>query len=587
MQQVNNAGRSERRSGNRMRRSSVMTGVALGALVVVIALAASYLLRRSLYQGAITLFQPWISAYSRAGLDAYLGEHAAAISAATQHGSGAASGPLRRSSTNPRYFVDASGQPVYLTGSHTWSNLQDNGNGSPPPVFDYNKYLDFLTANNHNFFRLWVWEQSRWTVETRDDNYWFYPETPYVRTGPGTALDGKPKFDLDQFNQAYFDRMRERVIAARDRGIYVSIMLFDGWSISKFKFNQGRNPWPGHPFNAANNVNGVNGDRNGDDSGEEVHTLADPAILAYQQAYVRKVIDTVNDLDNVLYEISNESYVSATQWQYAMIDFIKQYESGKPKQHPVGMTAQTWPEGTEADLLASNADWISPSGVVYKTDPPANSTDKVIIADTDHLWGIGGDHVFVWKSFTRGLNPIFMDCYDGAGYGVGGVGCNFNAPDWVKLRANMGYTNEYARRMNLVAMTPREDLCSTLYCLANPSATGAEYLVYNPPGGSSSFTVNLKPVDGSMAVEWLNPATGEKIAAPAVQGGAVRSFTPPFSGDAVLYLASTTGLSPTPTPTPTPRPTKPTPRPTPTTPPPPTSTPPISPTTQLYLPSIK
>ena len=30
-------------------------------------------------------------------------------------------------------------------------------------------------------------------------------------------------------------------------------------------------------------------------------------ITAIQEAYAKKVIDTVNDLDNVLYEISNES----------------------------------------------------------------------------------------------------------------------------------------------------------------------------------------------------------------------------------------------------------------------------------------
>jgi hypothetical protein len=42
-------------------------------------------------------------------------------------------------------------------GSHTWLNFQDSGGSNPPPVFDYNIYLDFLQANNHNFFRLWVW----------------------------------------------------------------------------------------------------------------------------------------------------------------------------------------------------------------------------------------------------------------------------------------------------------------------------------------------------------------------------------------------------------------------------------------------
>jgi hypothetical protein len=33
----------------------------------------------------------------------------------------------------------------------------------PAPAFDYNGYLDFLAAHNHNFFRLWTWEAPKWT----------------------------------------------------------------------------------------------------------------------------------------------------------------------------------------------------------------------------------------------------------------------------------------------------------------------------------------------------------------------------------------------------------------------------------------
>ena len=77
----------------------------------------------------------------------------------------ATNGPLRADARHPHYFADASGQIVLLTGSHTWLNLQDSGKGFPPAEFDYAQYLDFLNAHQHNFFRLWVWEQSRWTVE--------------------------------------------------------------------------------------------------------------------------------------------------------------------------------------------------------------------------------------------------------------------------------------------------------------------------------------------------------------------------------------------------------------------------------------
>ncbi len=41
---------------------------------------------------------------------------------------------------------------------------------------------------------------------------------------------------------------------------------------------------------------------------------------------------------------------------------------------------------------------------------------------------------------------------------------------------------------------------------------------------------------GQFAVEWMNAATGVKTAGEDVSGGAMTKFTPPFGGDAVLYL---------------------------------------------------
>ncbi len=450
----------------------------------------------------------------------------------TKAGSVLTNGPLHVSPDNPRYFADQSGKIVYLTGSHTWSNLQDNGGSYPPPSFDYTAYLNFLTQNHHNFFRLWSWEQSRWTVETADNNYWFDP-MPYTRTGPGNALDGKAKFDLTEFNQAYFDRMRQQIIQASERGIYVSVMLFDGWSVQSNKGGFGlNNPWKGHPFNSKNNINQISGDTNNNNNGEEVHTLSNPAVTAFQEAYVRKVIDTVNDLDNVLYEIGNEGNTDSTDWQYHMIGLVKQYEATKPKQHPVGMTAQ-WPDGNNNSLYESEADWISPNGDI--NNPSVSDGRKVVLYDSDHLCGICGDRSYVWKSFTNGLNPIFMDGYDGAGYGVGGVGFDFNNPTWVNLRANLGYALMYAEKMNLAKMIPQGNLCSTGYCLAYASASGAEFLVYAPNGGN--ITVNLKSVQGGVTSEWLNPENGQiTVDANKTTTGGTYSFKPPFPGDAVLYL---------------------------------------------------
>jgi len=513
-----------------------------GAAVVLLLAAAQYV--RARYDVTATVRAvalDWASAHTRwlvASPERIDAEASAALAAwPFERGEPprAATGPLHVLAENPRYFADGEGNLVYLAGSHTWQDFQDSGHGDPPDPFDYDRFLDFLTAHHHNFIRMWVWEQARWTLETSDADYTFNPMGPFVRSGPGEALDGRPRWDLTRFEDAWFDRLHERVAAAGERGIYVAVMLFNGWSVAarKPRFSQ-NDPWRGHPFNAANNVNGIDGDLDGDGGGTESHELRDPRILAIQEAYVRKVIDTVGDLDNVLWEISNESHAGSLAWQRHMVALIKAYEETRPKAHPVGVTAM-YPGGRDADLFASDADWVSPGRYA---DPPASDGSKVIIADTDHIFGIGGDERWVWKSFTRGLNVAFMDGYDGAGYGTGGKGFDLDDPRWVQLRRSLGYTRGFAQRMALEAMTPRPDACSTTWCLASVSGERAEFLVYAPQGGA--VDVDLSAATGSFVVAWFSPGTGVLSEGGEVAAGQWRTFVPPRSGGIVLHLSQPT-----------------------------------------------
>jgi hypothetical protein len=433
-------------------------------------------------------------------------------------------GPLRISSSNRRYFADPSGRIVYLTGSHYWKNVQDDDVSNPPAPFDNNAYLDFLQRHNHNFTRLWVWEQARWSDEVAY-SHWFSP-TLYRRTGPGKAADGELRFDLTKLNPAYFARLRQRVVDAGARGIYVSVMLFDGWSLERKPGNAKANPWLAHPFNQANNINGVNGDPNGDASGREIQTLSIPAITALQEEYVMAVIDAVNDRDNVLYEVSNESDSSANAWQYHMINFIRAYEARKPKQHPIGMTVP-WP-GSNSDVMNSPADWVSMNGSAQ--DPVVAAGNKVSLFDTDHLCGICGDVPWVWKSFTRGHNPLLMDGYDNSP-GVSDPAYHPDDPKWEETRKNLGYARSYAMRIDLAHAEPRGDLASSGYCL---SVVGSEYLAFLPTGGRVS--VNLSAASGKRKVEWFDPSTGETIPGASVTGGESISLRSPFSGPAVVYI---------------------------------------------------
>lgn len=483
-------------------------------------------------------------------------------------------GPLVVSPANPRYFAvasrdDADRQVVYLTGAHVNNNFHDGLGFGPacpeePEAFDYDAYLTFLADHGHNFIRLWRWEQFKGHLGVADVHFCMTPQ-PWPRTGPGTALDGKPKFDLSTFDRAYFDRLRDRVLAAGRAGIYASVMLFEGFSLHLTAVPDNVE---GHPFHAANNVNGI-----GIASIVDYQVLPlDPRVQALQEAYIRQVVDTVHDLPNVLYEVANESsgetaeavtfpdgltiptpIGDTTQWQYWVIDTVKRYERQMGYDaHPIGMTfLYPVPDQSRANepLWNSPADWISPGfddgpspgRGRWLTDPPVNDGAKVVISDTDHYSPFEADALWAWKSFLRGHNPILYDL--GIVNGVNPADPTAGHPSYASLepaRWALGDTLRFAWRMNLVAMTPRGDLSSTGYALANP---GEEYLVLQPSEAAEAFTVTLEPT--TYAVEWHGLATRETRMATelTVEGTDAVSFTPPFAapGPAVVYLKRIAG----------------------------------------------
>ena len=430
-------------------------------------------------------------------------------------------GPLKVCTENPRYLATPDGKATYLTGSHTWACLHERLLPETP-IFDYSAWLDMMEGCGHNFLRLWAWEQSAYMQFT--DRVVKYGPNRYKRTGPGEAMDGGPKFDLEQFNEDFFDRLRSRTIAAGKRGIYVCVMLFQGFSLDKRgKSQEGRNAYDGHPMNVANNVNGIDGDPNGSGKGHQVHTLYVPEITRIQEAFVRRVIDTLNDLDHVVWEISNESHRESVEWQVHLIDFIHEYEATKPKQHPVGMTGA--PIQNDA-LFDSAAEWISPVGKVYRSDPPEADGRKVIIFDTDHSGHDDANPKCPWRCFTRGMSFITMDYYMDARPGSPSV----PMPEWEGIRTQMGHVRRYADRMDLNCAVPRSDLASSRFCLAD---VGSSYLVYLPDGGN--VTVDLSGVESTLTTEWFNPLEGQVIS--STQTDPLRShFQAPFDGDAALFL---------------------------------------------------
>jgi len=293
-------------------------------------------------------------------------------------------GPLR-ASKNPNYFEDASGTPLILCGSQTWNTLQDWGTGGSVQPLDFDAFAGFLKAHGHNFTLLWCTELPRFSnlpvTATKPPDFTVSPH-PWMRTGPGLATDGGLKFDLTKFDHTYFDRLRTRVDALNRAGIYSAVYLFTAEFLLRF-----RGPTDGYPFSGPNNVNGIDDGYHGGpaESGlASVTMAASNFITDLQDAYVRKTIDTLNDLPNVLWIVSEEAPMKSTWWNNHLISLVRAYERGRPSQHPVGYATLERP--TDAILYNSDADWVAPWAWISPTTSCGTGTPscKVNINDSDH-----------------------------------------------------------------------------------------------------------------------------------------------------------------------------------------------------------
>ncbi len=263
----------------------------------------------------------------------------------------------------------------------------------------------------------------------------------------------------------------------------------------------------------------------------------------------------MSDLPNVLFEVSNESTGSDADfaWQNAVVDQIKQLEqSNGGLQHPVGMSSFDWfnasgpwssQDYVNSQLFQSHADWIAPAaGSQYQSNPPDALGGKVVIADTDHIFGIGGNVNWVWQQFTRGNNVLSMD--DLSGTGIAGTLPGFT-PSVEQLaaeisdRGGIAETRQVATMVNLTGMTPSDALSSTGYALADPAS--GKYVVYAPNGGT--FTVDLSGAAGkTLDVRWMDVGSGQLSAPTIMQGGSSQqTFSSPF-GASALVLTDPEGL---------------------------------------------
>jgi len=231
--------------------------------------------------------------------------------------------PVRLHRHNPRY-LQYRRRPVVLVSSAEHYGSLINAD------FDFVKHLDTLHSYGFNHARVFcstyleipgafgITDNVLAPAPGRFIAAWQRSDTP------GNSLGGN-KWDLSAWNEEYFCRLQRIAAEAHRREIVLEIVLFC------FLYDEGL--WKANPMHAANNVNGI-----GDVARQRVYTLENGALLAAQEAVVRRTVEALRDADNVYFEIINEPYSTSDgtdfdPWQRHIARVIRDCEPQASRRH--------------------------------------------------------------------------------------------------------------------------------------------------------------------------------------------------------------------------------------------------------------
>jgi hypothetical protein len=150
---------------------------------------------------------------------------------------------------------------------------------------------------------------------------------PWLRTDVPGALDGGNKYDLDTWNEEYFDRWKDFLKQAGDRGIEVELMLFSEFHIHT-DFRDAL--WRICPINPANVIQKLR-----EVDVEHALSMENADGNKYLDALMIRLADELNDFDNFHWEICNEPYYDPVpmDWMQHVHDVIAEEEKKLPNQH--------------------------------------------------------------------------------------------------------------------------------------------------------------------------------------------------------------------------------------------------------------
>lgn len=243
--------------------------------------------------------------------------------------------PISLHPDNPHYFI-YQGKPTLLitSGEHYGAVINSSLN--------YKKYLGVLQQSHLNLTRIFSGSYYEGKYEDAPRNTLaIRPErllVPWARSNVPGYINGGNKFDLNKWDNSYFERLKNFCKEASEKGIVVEIVFFSA--------NYSTSNWKNSPLNRHNNIN-----LEEDVPYNGIFLSSNKELVHYQMAMVQKIVEEVNVFDNVYFEICNEPYwlkgipeVDSSiheqqvtpeiyEWQKKIALTVKETEQKLPKKH--------------------------------------------------------------------------------------------------------------------------------------------------------------------------------------------------------------------------------------------------------------
>ena len=449
--------------------------------------------------------------------------------------------PLSINKVNPHY-LEFRGKPVVLIGSTEHYGAVLNLD------FDYDVYLSALASAGLNVTRTFsgAYVEPQGAFGIKGNTLAPAPGRficPWARSPEPGYAGGGNKFDLSEWDEEYFSRLKDFLTKAGEKNIVVELDLFSNYYDTV--------QWKLSPLNSINNVNRV-----GDVADhKEVLSLRHDDLLRVQEEMVRKIVHELKDFDNLYYEICNEPYFGDTlalrEWEEHMTGVVAEAEKDFRFRHLISNNvANTF------KVVETPRKWVSVYNFHYARPPHtvgANYHLNYVIGDNETGFDGIEDSTYrieAWDFILAGgglFNNLDYSFTDGMEDGSGLVEPGQPGGGGKNLRSQFKILADFIHSVDFINMMPAgnenvriqgQDMTSV-----RGLVKGNEMQVYylhrkDTSGKSSGLEINLP--EGSYNLIWTDTrsagTTIEKLK--DHPGGWAAVPTPAYSVDIALKIQS-------------------------------------------------